>query len=367
MRLSLFPIFASIVMAVAADVSTIPEIEGPRARYQQSLAEIRAKRDREAAPANKTYAESLARLYKQLADEGEAAAALAVQAEQERFAKGIEPTDVEQRKMTGLLRALRTAYEKERDRAYSTAAKDEEIAHRAWATGLTALAERLTKAGQPEKAAIARAELAKLAPLAPAPVAPVAVPPKPAPVASVPVARPPTHGTRLDATLAVKIKAAIAANSITKTELSGKREGPSETPQDGALLIGFDITEFNWRGTNVKTVQPIFLGRDGVFNGQLRGKPKKEVIHIQAKEGYAVGELNTYTNDRIAALQVVFMKINPLTGKLDPRAESRYLSPWCGTQGDGPATKLGGDGRMVIGIHGAFGVDAPPIGLVMMP
>lgn len=368
MRLFLLPIIACVAIATAADTTTIPEIEGPKARYQQALTDIRAKRDREAAPTNKTYAESLAKLYKQLDAEGEAAGALAVKTEQERFAKGVEPTDAEQRKMTGLLRALRTAYEKERDRPYSTAAKDEEVAHRAWASGLTALAERLAKLGQHEKAAIARAELAKLSSLPPEPVAPAAVPPTPLPVPTAPpVAQTTTQAPRLHALLANKIKDAIAGKSTMKTALSGKREGTSETPPDGALLIGLNITEFGWRGKSVKTVEPIFLGRDGVFHGKARGKPTNNVIRIEAKEGYAIGGLNTYAHDRIAAIQVVFMKIIPLTGKLDPRAESRYTSPWYGTQGDGPATRLGGDGRLAIGVHGGMGADTDTIGLVMMP
>ena len=368
MRLSLIPIFACVAIAVGANTTPLPEIEAARTRYHQTLADIRAKRDREAAPTNKTYANNLARLHQQLEGEGETAVALAVKTELERFAKGIEPTVDEQRKMTGLLRALRTAYEKERDRPYSAAAKDEEVAHTAWTTGLTALAERFTKAGQPEKAAIAQAELTKLPPVAPPPIAPVAVLLKPSPIPTAPrVVQPAAQGVRLDASLANRIKAAIEGKSFAKTGLSGKREGSSEIPADGALLIGLDITEFNWRGKNVKTVQPIFLGRDGVFHGKSRGKPNKKVIHIEAKEGYAVGGLNTYANDRIAGIQVVFMKIIPLTGKLDPRVECRYASPWHGTQGDGPATVLGGDGRMVIGVHGGMGADADTIGLVMMP
>lgn len=368
MRLFLFPILACVAIATGADTTTIPEIEGPKAKYQKALADIRAKRDREAGPINKTYADSLAKLHKQLTGEGDDAGALAVKTEQERFAKGLEPTDAEIRKMTGLLRIMRTAYEKERDLPYSTAAKDEKIAHDAWASGLTALAERLAKSGQPEKAAIARAELAKFQSQPPAPVAPIAVPinPLPAPTAP-PVTQATTSGPKIDASLASQIKDAIAAKSITKTEASGKKGGSSETPSDGALLIGLNITEFGWRGKSLKSVQPIFLGRDGKFNGKVRGNPTKNIITIEAKEGYAVGGLNTYSHDRIAALQVVFMKINPQTGKLDPRAESRYTSPWYGKQLEGPFTRLGGNGRMAIGVHGGMGADADTIGLVMMP
>jgi hypothetical protein len=150
------------VSSAIAQVATIPEIEGPRAKYQEALAKIRVERDLQAADANRTYAARLQDLHKQLTGEGEALAAAAVQLEIDRGLKGVEPTNEERRKMTGLLLALRVAYEKARGPAYMKAAKEEGDAHAAWEAGLAQLEAYLTRMGQTAKVAVAKAERARI-------------------------------------------------------------------------------------------------------------------------------------------------------------------------------------------------------------
>jgi len=150
------------VGSAVAQLATIPEIEGPRGKYNQALAAIQAERDQQAAEANRTYAARLQDLLKQLTGEGETQAAVAVQIEINRIAKGVEPTNLERRKMTGLLLALRVAYEKARGPAYMAAAKAEAEAHASWEAGLGQLEAYLIKMKQPEKAAVAKAERLKI-------------------------------------------------------------------------------------------------------------------------------------------------------------------------------------------------------------
>src|SRR5436190_20712727 len=124
-RLLVLAACAAATISSAAESVSIPEIEGPRAAYHQALAKIRAERDQKAAAATRTYAGRLQELHTKLTDEGETEAAEAVRMESERVAKGLEPTNEERRKMTGLLLATRVLYEKNRGPAYMAAAKSE--------------------------------------------------------------------------------------------------------------------------------------------------------------------------------------------------------------------------------------------------
>jgi hypothetical protein len=363
-RLLIFPLFASALTAIAADVNTIPEIEAGRTAYHQALAKIRAERDQQTAGSKQTYTKRVQDLQKKLAEEGDTKGADAAQEEADRLARGVEPTNEERRKMIGLLLALRVAYEKDRGPVYIAAAKREAQAHAAWDTGLGQLEAHLTKLRQLNKVAVVKAERARVD-AAKAEAIAAANPP---PIDGAPTTPPPSPGAAsgqtLDAGLAEKIKAAIAQKKTSMTATSGTRRGSSNVPDDGALLIGFEVSEFGWRGKSVKALDPIFLTNQGVFRGEMRGKHSKERTVVQAPAGYAVGALNVYSHDRIGGMQIIFMKIDSATGKLDP--QSKYESKWFGTKGEGDPKQLGGDGRLVIGVHGATGADADTIGLVQM-
>ena len=81
-----------------------------------------------------------------------------------------------------------------------------------------------------------------------------------------------------------------------------------------------------------------------------------------AKEGYAVGALTVRSKRFVDAVQITFMRMS--AGQLDP-ADS-YQSPWLGPAAEGAKeTKLGGDGRRVIGLHQKKGAILNGIALVM--
>ena len=341
--------------ACLAQVVTIPEIEEPRAAYQRALDQIRAERDSQTAPTRRAYAERLDDLKTRLTDEGDTAAAALVQLEADRLAKGIEPTNDERKKMTGRLLALRVAYEKSRGLVHITAAQKEAQAHAAWAKGLAQLEDHLTRLRQFEKVAIVKTERARLAQVAAAANAAAVAPPPAA-----------TAGPALDTGLAQKIKTAIEQKRVAKTNVAGNKPGPANVPDDGAVLIGFELSEYQWKGANtVKALDPVFLTPEGIFRGVLRGKHSKNLSLVQAPEGYAVGALNVYMNERVAGLQIIFMKLDSATGRLDPE---KYLeTKWYGTKGAGEPIRLGGDGRIVIGVHGSHENAARSLGLVLLP
>jgi hypothetical protein len=67
-----------------------------------------------------------------------------------------------------------------------------------------------------------------------------------------------------------------------------------------------------------------------------------------AREGYAVGGVTAKTKTYVSGIQITFMKLTA-DGKLDP--SDSYTTDWLGPHQVGmKETKLGGDGRRVIGL-----------------
>lgn len=354
----------ALALAQSPPAKTFPELEAARTAYQKALTEIRADYTRLVAPVNRTYAERLADLRQKLAADGSAAEVPAVQAEEERLRKGVETTPAEVQQMAGLLRILRTSFEKERTMACGAPIKREAEAHAAWASGLERFHAQLIQSRQTAKAAIVQAERDALARPRNLDLFPAAKPvPAPAP-APAPAFAPAPPGTKLDPALAARIKAAIDANNIILTDASGGKKGEQNIPEDGAVLLGFELSEFDWKGKSIKSLDPIFLTAEGIFRGELRGKHAPTTTVVQARDGFAVAGINVHAHDRISGFQLVFMKLDAASGKLDPA--TAYNSPWYGTE---PTEwiQYGGDGRIVIGVHGAHGTEAETIGLAQAP
>jgi hypothetical protein len=70
---------------------------------------------------------------------------------------------------------------------------------------------------------------------------------------------------------------------------------------------------------------------------------------VKAKKGYAVGGLTVKSMALVDGFSITFMKVNA-NGGLDK--SKRYESKWVGGKGGGQETRIGGDGRPVIGIVG---------------
>src|SRR5262249_38466807 len=100
----------------------------------------------------------------------------------------------------------------------------------------------------------------------------------------------------------------------------------------------------------IRSIQLIYQTPAGKKESSVYGWPDGSAKRVQAKEGYAVGGLVLRTGERVDGLKFIFMR---LTGdRLD--AKDSYHSEWFGGTGGGESV-LGGDGKLVVGLHGRFG------------
>jgi len=168
--------------------------------------------------------------------------------------------------------------------------------------------------------------------------------PSPASIASAPSA--PSVAAERDA-LWKKIQELVKANQVTRTKEAGFTLGRTPyavIPEDGAMLVGFDLS-IGSRG--IEAVCPLFLRRTGNQAGAVIGKPTPgQVIRVMAKKGYGVASLKVKAGLWVDGLSVTFMEMKGQG--LDP--STAYTSPWYGSSG-GRELELG-DSTIVVGIHG---------------
>lgn len=176
--------------------------------------------------------------------------------------------------------------------------------------------------------------------------------------------------SRLSDPLAARIAKAIADGTCKPTESSKEPGGGTETPKEGAVLVGFEFLLDQTGGKpDVRSLRPVYLTAKGTVKGEDRGQLEKVSGRVVARPGYAVATLVTWHNERrIAGMQVIFGKLDQNTGKLDLTPQNSYESKWLGTKPrNEPTKKLGGDGRLAVGVFGNRGSDADTIGLIQMP
>jgi len=133
-------------------------------------------------------------------------------------------------------------------------------------------------------------------------------------------------------------------------------------PPNG-VLVGFTclIGKFSER-TVIKSAEPIFMVTGKTTNGQYHGTNTGKAVSAVAKPGYAVAGLIAWGDDRVDGLTVIFMR---RTGnQLDPK-DSYRSDPLGGT--GSKEHRIGGDGKLVIGIFGEAGKNLDSLGLVQAP
>jgi hypothetical protein len=345
----------------APDVAAVPEIEAARGPYLRNLATIQRARDARIAPLLKSYTANLEALQREITASGKLEAALLVKAEHERASAGEAPSVEQRRTMPPQLVALRTRFEKDREPIDTASRKQEEQQTRTYLSALDALQRRFTTQNQLEKALAVKAERDRLA-----------SPSSEAAAAMAVVAPTATAGrdAQLDVAIAEKIQEVVRSRSYVKTEASQETgRGGEDIPDQGALLVGFEFTEgATDRLPDIRSLRPYFLTSEGIVAGKDRGELPEVTEKTMARNGYAVGGLVIAAGKRrIQGIQVIFMKIDPRTGRLDTTPNSSYKSKWIGSRPRPPLKQLAGDGRLVIGVYGRTGADADTLGLVHMP
>jgi serine/threonine protein kinase len=164
------------------------------------------------------------------------------------------------------------------------------------------------------------------------------------------------------------VAAAVNAGKTRRTRQIGPGVIPfEETPPGGALLVGLEVGKTKWQTQDViATVRPIFLTPTGRVLGttQGRGAGTTEVVTLDARPGFAVGDITVKAGGGFDGLSVTFMAVEG--AKLNPAIS--YTSEWVGGQGGRPPTSAGGDGSPVVGLHGkldATGNGTHGLGLVL--
>lgn len=349
-----------LVSAAVAQIPIIPEIAAVRDPYVRNLTLIRAARDQRATPITTAYLAALGRLEKQLPSDP------AITAERERIAAKREPLDHERKAMPPALAELRARYDNDLVRSNTPFQQQEHQQTRQYISMIETVQRRLTAQNQVAKAAAARAE--GLAAAATLPQGAIAAPDG----NSKPIAESTIRGSTvkavgtLDPALADKLAAAGTAKAYTRTESSSQNPampGWADVPETGGLLVGFEFFEVG-KEKRIRSLRPYYMTRTGIVAGKDRGKMEKVTDKIIARPGYAVAGFLGVAGKN--GMQILFMKIDPASGRFATDSASTYKSQWFGEKSRDKPLQIGGDGRLVIGVYGKTGADCDDLGLVLM-
>jgi hypothetical protein len=361
-----FLLFACLALASNAfSQSSIPELDALRKPYQKSLATLQAAKAARAQPVIRSYVASLQRLETQSA--GNPASAAAIRSEIERANRGANPADFDLRAMPPALAELRRRYENDLARTLATQTLQEQQLTRQYLNSLDNLQRRLTAHNQVANAAAVKAERDAVASADPT-VGAKADNNATAASSTIGSASAKAAGA-LEHALAQKISAAVSSNAFKRTENSSEKnteqKGWADIPAEGGVLVGFEFFEVNRKGGPwIRSARPYFLTQSGLVAGKDRGQMEKVTSKILARPGYGVAGL--LASDTKAGLQIIFMKIDPATGKFLTDPSSTYKSSWVGTKGREEPKQVGGDGRLVIGVYGKTGSDCDDLGFIVM-
>lgn len=141
----------------------------------------------------------------------------------------------------------------------------------------------------------------------------------------------------------------IGLIDFTPTTAVGSRKGEVFEELSDSLdpLIGFDIMTIE-DGGFIASIQAIYRSDGSIRLGQVFGAPKEAYTRIEAPRGYAVGGILVRGGSHVEGLRIRFMR--QMGDGLDQR--DSLDSEWIGRPGTKGEKLLGGNGRLVIGIHG---------------
>jgi len=359
MRSFLVPILFWCLTGFLAAQTGVPELDALKNPYTASVTALRKARDERAGPFAKNYLAALDRLEKQMP-----AIAAAVKAERDRLIAGQPLTDALRQAMPAALADVYTRFAADVQKSDAPFTQQEQQLGRQYLSALDNLQRRLLAQNEIAKAAQVRTERDTVAASIPgAPAAP-GTKEEHTPAASTIRSGTGRAATALDPSLATKITNAIAGKQFERTTNTGEdadKPGWADTP--GGLLVGFEFFEVG-KDNHIRSMRPYFLTAEGVVAGKDRGKMDKVTSKVLARPGFAVGGIIGAGNK--GGLQIIFMRIDPATGKLATDSSSTYKSPWFGDKNKAKPLPIGADGSPVIGVYGKTGADCDGIGLVIL-
>lgn len=169
-----------------------------------------------------------------------------------------------------------------------------------------------------------------------------------------------------DAATAAAAKAASAAGNaaLVKTESVGGSGGePFEESDAGAVVVGFNVTTRSFRGHKViSSVQAVYNSRHGQVSGKLHGKLGDKPVTLLAKPGYAVAGIGAASGGFLKGFRIAFMRVKG--HQLDPTQS--YESDYVGGVENLERSRVGCDGKVVVGVFGREGTFIDALGLIQL-
>ncbi len=153
-------------------------------------------------------------------------------------------------------------------------------------------------------------------------------------------------------------KKAQGFDAPEKSKIVGFNLGPEfddEAPE-GGLLVGFTMGYGYYVNSNndiIVSIQPIYRVGDKDKTGKVQGTNARRVLKEVAKPGYAIAGIHGKGALTVDGFYITYMKVDG--NHLDPN--DSYNSKWFGGPGGHGPTDIGGDGRLVTGIHGRLNND----------
>ncbi len=118
-----------------------------------------------------------------------------------------------------------------------------------------------------------------------------------------------------------------------------------ELAKGGGLLIGVIVSQF--QNGDLKSLQPVFLERDGAQVGKEFGVPLNRHL-ILAQPGFAVGSLEVAGSNPVKGIRLTFMKI----GAAGLDTKDNYVSAWFGNSDVATTKSENAQGMPIVGVQG---------------
>jgi hypothetical protein len=171
--------------------------------------------------------------------------------------------------------------------------------------------------------------------------------------AAAPIARSEGPDPSRTAEVAIELKPAPTRLVDLPKEITGRPvrgDEFRETARSGGLLVGLRVGYIDAPGgRRIGSIQPIFQSGETYQEGESKGAPIPGTTTVMARPGYAISGVRVRSELIVDAIQVVFMKYKD--GRLVPT--DSYGSAWLGDPRVGNLKYVTGEGKPVVGIHGA--------------